>query len=116
MRRRLGEWLASTSSTQQADGDKADVRPFQVGFSKLDLTELRRRVGAARWPERETVSDDSQGVPLALMQDLARDWATDYDWSGCEAKLNALPNFITEIDGLHIHLIHVLPSTRTHCR
>ena len=94
--------MASASSTQQADGDEGAVRPFQVGFSKSDLTELRRRVGAARWPERETVSDDSQGVPLALMQDLARYWATDYDWIECEAKLNSLPNFITEIDGLDI--------------
>ena len=62
---------------------------------------------ATRWPERETVADDSQGVPLATMQDLARHWATDYDWRRCEAKLNALPNFITEIDGLDIHFIHV---------
>jgi pimeloyl-ACP methyl ester carboxylesterase len=99
--------MASTISTEQADGDKTAIRPFQVGFPQSDLTELRRRVGAARWPERETVTDDSQGVPLALMQELARYWATDYDWSKCEAKLNAKPNFITEIDGLDIHFIHV---------
>jgi hypothetical protein len=68
---------------------------------------LRRRVNATRWPEHETVTDDSQGVPLATMQELARYWGTDYDWRTCEAKLNALPNFITEIDGLGIYFIHV---------
>jgi pimeloyl-ACP methyl ester carboxylesterase len=83
------------------------IRPFQVGFPEAELTELRRRVNATRWPERETVTDDSQGVPLALMQDLARHWGTGYDWRKCEAKLNALPNFITEIDGLDIHFLHV---------
>ena len=83
------------------------IRPFQVGFPEAELTELRRRVNATRWPERETVTDDSQGVPLAMMQELARYWGTDYDWRRCEAKLNALPNFITEIDGLDIHFIHV---------
>ena len=72
------------------------VRVFQVGFPEAELTELRRRVNAARWPERETVTDDSQGVRLALMQDLARYWGTDYDWSRCEAKLNALPNFLID--------------------
>jgi pimeloyl-ACP methyl ester carboxylesterase len=83
------------------------VRPFAVGFPEADLAELRRRVNATRWPEREPVSDDSQGVPLAMMQDLARYWGTDYDWRPCEARLNALPNFITDIDGLDIHFIHV---------
>jgi pimeloyl-ACP methyl ester carboxylesterase len=83
------------------------IRPFEVGFPEADLAELRRRIEATRWPERETVGDDSQGVRLALMQDLAAYWATDYDWGGCEAKLNALPNFVTEIDGLDIHFIHV---------
>ena len=83
------------------------IRPFEVRFSEAELTELRRRVNATRWPERETVTDDSQGVRLAMMQELARYWATDYDWPTCEAKLNALPNFITEIDGLDIHFIHV---------
>jgi pimeloyl-ACP methyl ester carboxylesterase len=68
---------------------------------------MRRRIVATRWPERETVTDDSQGVPLATMQELARHWATDYEWRACEATLNALPNFITEIDGLDIHFIHV---------
>jgi pimeloyl-ACP methyl ester carboxylesterase len=83
------------------------IRELHVGFSDADLDDLRRRIKATRWPERETVDDDSQGVPLAVMQDLARYWATDYDWRKCEAKLNALPNFVTEIDGLDIHFIHV---------
>src|SRR5712691_2816947 len=83
------------------------IRQFQVEVSEAELTELRRRINATRWPERETVADDSQGVRLAMMQELARYWATDYDWHKCESKLNALPNFITEIDGLDIHFIHV---------
>jgi pimeloyl-ACP methyl ester carboxylesterase len=84
-----------------------NIRPFQVGFPDADLTELRRRIVATRWPERETVADDSQGVRLAMMQDLASYWGSGYDWRGCEARLNALPNFVTEIDGLDIHFIHV---------
>ncbi len=83
------------------------IRPFQVGFPEAEVTDLRRRVNATRWPERETVTDDSQGVPLATMQELARYWGTDYDWGTCERKLNARPNFITGIDGLDIHFIHV---------
>jgi pimeloyl-ACP methyl ester carboxylesterase len=82
------------------------VRPFRVDVPEAELTELRRRINATRWPERETVTDDSQGVPLVLMQELARYWGTDYDWRKCEAKLNALPQFMTEIDGLDIHFIH----------
>jgi pimeloyl-ACP methyl ester carboxylesterase len=83
------------------------VRPFHVDFPEAELTELRRRIEATRWPERETVTDDSQGVPLTTMQELARYWATDYDWARCQEKLNALPHFVTEIDGLDIHFIHV---------
>src|SRR6059058_6023981 len=83
------------------------IRPFQVAFPEAELAELRRRIAATRWPERETVTDDSQGVPLALMQELARYWATSYDMGRCDAILNGLPNFITEIDGLDIHFIHV---------
>jgi pimeloyl-ACP methyl ester carboxylesterase len=83
------------------------IRPFKVGFPETELADLRSRVNATRWPEVETVTDDSQGAPLAMMQDLARYWATDYDWRKCEAKLNDLPHFITEIDGLDIHFIHV---------
>jgi len=96
-----------TEGTHQTGSDSTPVRSFQVGFPEAELAELRRRVNATRWPERETVTDDSQGVRLAMMQDLARYWGTDYDWRECEAKLNALPNFITEIDGLDIHFIHV---------
>src|SRR6266403_664407 len=83
------------------------IRPFRVNFPEAELAELRRRIKATRWPEKETVADTSQGVPLAPLQDLARYWATDYDWRKCEAKLNALPQFTTEIDGLDIHFIHV---------
>jgi pimeloyl-ACP methyl ester carboxylesterase len=84
-----------------------DVRSFQIDFPDDALDDLRRRILATRWPERETVDDDSQGVPLQTMQDLARYWATVYDWRACEDRLNGLPNFITEIDGLDIHFIHV---------
>jgi pimeloyl-ACP methyl ester carboxylesterase len=99
--------MASVDSAVQTDSDQTPIRPFHVDFPKSDLEELRRRIEATRWPERETVSDDSQGVPLAIMQDLAHYWTTDYDWSKCQAKLNALPNFVTEIDGLDIHFLHV---------
>ena len=83
------------------------VRPFRVDVPEEDLDDLRRRIEATRWPEKETVEDQSQGVPLATLQELARYWATDYDWRKCEAKLSALPQFMTEIDGLDIHFIHV---------
>src|SRR5260370_5758798 len=85
----------------------AEVGAFRVDFPEAEVADLRRRVNATRWPERETVTDDSQGVPLAVMQELARYWGTDYDWRKCEAELNALPQFMTEIDGLDIHFIHV---------
>jgi pimeloyl-ACP methyl ester carboxylesterase len=84
----------------------ADIRPFRVHFTDEALTDLRRRINATQWPERETVADDSQGVPLATTQKLARYWGTDYDWRKAEARLNAFPQFITEIDGLNIHFIH----------
>src|SRR5690348_10930360 len=97
------------------------VRPFRIDTPEADLVDLRRRIAATRWPERETVADDSQGVPLEMMQELARYWAKDYDWRKCETTLNALPQFITEIDGLDIHFIHVrskhenaLPMIVTH--
>ena len=83
------------------------VRPFRFNVPEAELTELRRLINATKWPERETVADASQGVQLATMQQLARYWGTEYDWRTCEAKLNALPQFITEIDGLDIHFIHV---------
>ena len=96
--------MSQSSATQQSS---AAIRPFQFDFPEAELTDLRRRVNATRWPERETVRDDSQGVQLDTMQRLARYWGTDYDWRKCEAKLKALPHFITEIDGLDIHFIHV---------
>jgi len=83
------------------------IRPFQVNVPEAELTELRRRIVATRLPEKETVADFSQGVPLATVQKLASYWATEYDWRKVEARLNAVPNFITEIDGLDIHFIHV---------
>src|SRR5215218_6679060 len=84
-----------------------EVRPFHVDIPDEALQDLRRRIAATNWPEKETVGDQSQGVPLAMMQKLAGHWMTDYDWRRCEASLNALPNFITEIDGLDIHFLHV---------
>ena len=83
-----------------------EIRPFSVAVPEEALDDLRRRIEATQWPERETVADDSQGVPLATMRKLARHWATEYDWRRVEAKLNSLPQFITEIDGLDIHFIH----------
>jgi pimeloyl-ACP methyl ester carboxylesterase len=87
--------------------DRSTIRPFHVNVPEAELTELRRRITATRWPDKETVSDATQGVQLATVQALARYWATGYDWRKVEARLNSLPNFITEIDGLDIHFIHV---------
>jgi pimeloyl-ACP methyl ester carboxylesterase len=87
--------------------DQTAIRPFQVNVPESELTELRRRIHATRWPERETVTDQSQGVQLATMQRLAQYWGKEYDWRRCEAQLNALPQFITEIDGLDINFTHV---------
>jgi len=95
------------STTAVPAADTATIRPFEFEFSDAELTDLRDRINATRWPEKETVDDDTQGVQLATAQALAKYWATDYDWRKCEAKLKALPNFITEIDGLDIHFIHV---------
>ena len=83
------------------------IRPFHVHIPEKDLVDLRHRLAATRWPEKETVADGTQGVPLATMRELVRHWQTDYDWRKVEARLNALPQFITEIDGLDIHFIHV---------
>jgi pimeloyl-ACP methyl ester carboxylesterase len=98
-----------------------EIRPFRVDIPEEELAELRRRIAAARWPSRELVADRSQGVQSATLQELARYWATDYDWRACEAKLNALPQFTTEIDGVDIHFLHVksphadaLPLIMTH--
>src|ERR687890_544451 len=98
--------MTQTSAAQPAT-EKNAIRRFQVNFPETELTELRRRIKATRWPEKEPVADQSQGVQLATMQKLAHYWATEYDWRKVEARLNALPNFITEIDGLDIHFIHV---------
>jgi pimeloyl-ACP methyl ester carboxylesterase len=100
---------------------QAGVRPFRVDIPEQDLDDLRRRIAATRWPSRELVDDRSQGVQLATTQELARYWTTDYDWRRCEARLNALPQFKTQIDGVDIHFIHVksphenaLPLIMTH--
>jgi len=96
-----------TEVAPQTATEKTAVRPFRVTFPEADLIELRTRINATKWPERETVPDGSQGVQLALMQALARYWAADYDWRKVEAKLNSYPNFLTEIDGLDIHFMHI---------
>src|SRR2546429_593685 len=101
----MTESTAAQRASKQADKDA--IRPFQANFPETELAELRRRINATKWPERETVTDATQGVQLATMKNLARYWGTDYDWRKCEAKLNALPQFITEIDGLDIHFIHI---------
>jgi pimeloyl-ACP methyl ester carboxylesterase len=85
----------------------ATIRPFHVSVPEEELADLRRRLGATRWPDKETVADRSQGAQLAKMQELVRYWGTDYDWRRAEAKLNALPQFMTGIDGVDIHFIHV---------
>jgi pimeloyl-ACP methyl ester carboxylesterase len=98
--------MSQSGATQRRSEDA--IRPFHVGsVSEAELSDLRRRINATRWPERETVTDATQGVQLATTQALARYWGTDYDWRKCEAKLQSLPNFLTEIDGLDIHFIHV---------
>jgi pimeloyl-ACP methyl ester carboxylesterase len=96
----------STATLEEVRADKL-IRPFRFTFPQADLDDLNRRILATRWPEKEPVNDQTQGVPLATMKALAKYWATEYDWRKMEAKLNALPQFITEIDGLDIHFIHV---------
>jgi pimeloyl-ACP methyl ester carboxylesterase len=93
--------------TEILPAQETAVRPFRVNFSPADVADLRRRVKATKWPERETVKDASQGVQFNTMQKLSNYWGIDYDWSKCEAKLKALPHFVTNIDGLDIHFIHV---------
>jgi len=92
---------------KRAHASDTAIRPFPVSFPETEVAELRRRVNATRWPERETVADDTQGVRLETIQKLARYWGTEHDWSKCEARLKALPHFITEIDGLDIHFMHI---------
>jgi pimeloyl-ACP methyl ester carboxylesterase len=110
-----------TAGPPKAAGSKTDIRPFHVSFPASQLTDLRRRVKATKWPERETVPDYSQGVKLETMQALAEYWANQHEWSRAQARLNSFPNFVTEIDGLDIHFIHVpsrhknaLPLVITH--
>jgi pimeloyl-ACP methyl ester carboxylesterase len=109
-----------TTSTQVTTADPA-IRPFRIEVPEEELVELRRRIAETRWPTQELVADRSQGVQLATIQELARYWGTGYDWRACEARLNALPQFMTEIDGVDIHFIHVksphegaLPLIMTH--
>jgi pimeloyl-ACP methyl ester carboxylesterase len=112
---------AGTVPQQRTEADRTALRPFQVHVPEESLAELRRRLVSTRWPSKELVPDRSQGVQLATMRELCRYWATDYDWRRCEAKLNALPQYVTEIDGVDIHFLHVrskhadaLPLVMTH--
>jgi pimeloyl-ACP methyl ester carboxylesterase len=98
---------STTDAADQARAENGAIRPLHIDVPDEALEDLRRRIAATNWPEKETVADHSQGVPLAMTQELARYWATDYDWRKVEARLNALPQFITKIDGLDIHFIHV---------
>src|SRR6202521_3993700 len=102
----MTEAIGTTQGSKRA-ADKNAIRPFQVNVPEAELTELRRRINATKWPERETVTNQSQAVQLTTIQALAPYWGTEYDWWKVEARLNALPQFITEIDGLDIHFIHV---------
>src|SRR6185436_6606304 len=113
-RTRPGSWpraiqggaMNRTQQNTEQSGDKTAIRPFRVETPEEPLTELRRRVKATIWPEKETVDDQTQGVQLETMKNLAKYWGNEYDWRKCEVRLNAVPNFITEIDGLDIHFIH----------
>ena len=104
------------SSETEILSSETEIRPFRVAMPEEAIADLRRRIAATRWPSKELVQDGSQGVQLATMQELARYWATEYDLRRCETRLNALPQFMTEIDGLDIHFIHVARRTRTRCR
>src|SRR5215213_8383264 len=104
------ETIMTTTMTERGtvlDSAASAIRPFRVDVPQTALDALRQRLAATQWPEKETVADTTQGVPLATMQELARYWETEYDWRTVEARLNALPQFLTEIDGLDIHFIHV---------
>src|SRR5215831_13531392 len=107
--------------TNETTSTRSGIRPFTVNIPNEALDDLRNRIAATRWPDKETVADQSQGVQLAKLQKLAGYWLTDYNWRKAEAKLNALPQFMTNIDGLDIHFIHVrsrhedaLPMIITH--
>ena len=103
--------VSSSNKSTPSVAEERVIRPFTIQVPQEEIDELRRRVQATRWPERETVSDGSQGVQLATMQEFVRYWGTEYDFGRLETRLNAFPHFITEIDGLDIHFIHVR-STR----
>ena len=111
----------TTATGTRSKGDAQPIRPFDIEVPESDLADLRRRVAATRWPTRELVADRSQGVQLATLRELARYWTTEYDWRKCESRLNAVPQFTTDIDGVEIHFIHVrsrhenaLPLIMTH--
>ena len=112
---------SATSAQQPAASGYRSIRPFDIYIPEEELTDLRRRIEATRWPARELVNDRSQGVQLATLQELARYWAEEYDWRKCEARLNSVPQYMTEIDGVDIHFIHIksrhedaLPLIMTH--
>src|SRR6476646_9661531 len=118
---RLGARSRATHERRSPVADDTSIRPFRVNVPDEDLAELHRRIAATRFPSKELVADRSQGVQLATIQELARYWENEYGWRRCEARLNALPQFTTEIDGLNIHFIHVksrhenaLPLIMTH--
>ena len=111
--------LAMHPSVASREGEA--IRPFSIHIPEAELVDLRRRIVATRWPDRETVNDQSQGIPLAKLKPLVEHWGTGYDWRKAEAKINALPQFMTEIDGVDVHFIHVrskhadaLPLIMTH--
>jgi hypothetical protein len=106
----------ATAASAASTSGNSGIRPFNVNVPEAELTELRRRINATRWPERELVNDISQGVQLAPIQKLAQHWATGYDWRKVESRLNALPQFMTNIDGLDIHSFTFVRNIRTHCR
>ena len=99
-------------TTREDHGTGTTIRPFRIEVPEEDLDDLRRRIAATRWPSKELVEDRSQGVQLATLRELVRYWANEYDWRKCEARLNALPQFTTEIDGVDIHFIHVKSRAR----
>ncbi len=117
----VGSALAQTKSAADAKAASSDkhptsignvpedtaIRPFHIAVPKAALVDLRKRIAATRWPDRELVADQSQGAKLATIQELVRYWGTDYDWRKAEAKLNALPEFVTRIDGIDIQFVHI---------
>jgi len=104
------------SDSMMRSGNDPSIRPFEFHATDAALSDLRRRIGATKWPSRELVADASQGVQLATTRELARHWQKDYDWRRFEARLNAMPQFMTSIDGIDIHFIHVRSNIRMHWR